>query len=268
MVRLIALGTGTALTYHHHCTFFVLDDGENYFLVDGGGGNESILCFTALSLDCTKFHYGFLSHEHTDHLFGMIYVLRMITYLIEQGKYEGDFTLYCCDVTAEKFNAICQLLLRPSEKNLIGKRFHLVVVADQEEREILGYRFRFFDIHSTKAKQYGFQMWYDCGKLLTFLGDEPLRDGCEQYIERADWMLSEAFCLYAEREIYKPEQYHHATVRQAAENARRGNVKNLVLWHTEDETTFGIRKERYTEEAKLYFNGNVFVPEDGEILML
>ena len=268
MVQLIVLGTGTALTFHHHCTFFVLDDGQDYFLVDGGGGNESVLCLTAMNVDISKLHYGFLSHAHTDHLFGMIYILRLIAYLIDQGRYEGDFTLYCNDVTACRFNQVCQLLLRPGEKNLIGHRFHVVVVADGEELILLQYHLRFFDIHSTKEKQYGFQLQYGMGNTLVFLGDEPLHPSCEPYIRHVDWMLSEAFCLYAERERYRPELYHHATVRQAAENAPRGHVKNLVLWHTEDETTCGKKKRLYTMEAKQYYQGNIFVPEDGDILTL
>ena len=41
-------------------------------------------------------------------------------------------------------------------------------------------------------------------------------------------------------------------------------VKNLLIWHTEDQT--GIkRKERYSAEAKQFYEGNVWVPEDGEV---
>ena len=36
--------------------------------------------------------------------------------------------------------------------------------------------FTFFNIGSTKAKQYGFLMEYDNGKKLVFAGDEPLKE--------------------------------------------------------------------------------------------
>ena len=43
-------------------------------------------------------------------------------------------------------------------------------------------------------------------------------------------------------------------------------VKNLVLYHTED---YGPdRKERMTREAKTVYSGNVFVPEDMESIEL
>ena len=41
-----------------------------------------------------------------------------------------------------------------------------------------------------------------------------------------------------------------------------------MIWHTEDETTFGIRKEVYTKEAKTFFDGNIYVPDDFEIIEL
>lgn len=266
MMKLIVLGTGTAITYHHHCTFFILDNGSEYFLVDGGGGNEFLLQTTAAGIDYSRMHWGFLSHEHTDHLFGMVYALRQIAYMIDLGLYEGDFTLYCNSITAEKFITVCQMILRPGEKNLIGNRFHVVTVEDGEEQEIIGCRFTFFDVGSRKAKQFGFQLQYDGKKTLTFFGDEPLRREGLKYIHDADWMLAEAFCLYSEKEYYNPYKYHHSTVKEASENAENNKVKNLILWHTEDQTTNGQRKRLYESEARQYFHGNIYVPDDGEII--
>ena len=45
------------------------------------------------------------------------------------------------------------------------------------------------------------------------------------------------------------------------------NVKNLVLWHTMD-NNISERKRLYTEEAKNYFGGNVYVPNDLDIIEL
>ena len=45
------------------------------------------------------------------------------------------------------------------------------------------------------------------------------------------------------------------------------NVKNIVLWHTKD-NNIEKRKELYTNEAKEYFKGNVYVPNDLEIIEL
>ena len=39
------------------------------------------------------------------------------------------------------------------------------------------------------------------------------------------------------------------------------NVKNLLLWHCID-NDIEKRKELFTKEAKEYFQGNVYVPDD------
>ena len=70
------------------------------------------------------------------------------------------------------------------------------------------------------------------------------------------------------KQIYNPTLYYHGTVKDACECANRFHAKNLVIWHTEDETTFGIRKEVYTKEAKTFFDGNIYVPDDFDIIEL
>ena len=47
----------------------------------------------------------------------------------------------------------------------------------------------------------------------------------------------------------------------------RLNIKNLVVWHTKD-NNIEKRKELYTKEAKEYFTGNIYVPDDLEIINL
>ena len=49
--------------------------------------------------------------------------------------------------------------------------------------------------------------------------------------------------------------------------AERNQVKNLLLWHTED-GTFGRRRELYTREAGEYYHGNIWVPDDGDLIEL
>jgi ribonuclease Z len=44
-------------------------------------------------------------------------------------------------------------------------------------------------------------------------------------------------------------------------------VRNLVLYHTEDDT-IADRKNLYTREGKAYYHGKLFVPDDLEIINL
>ncbi len=84
-------------------------------------------------------------------------------------------------------------------------------------------------------------------------------------MEGADWLLCEAFCLYKDRDIFKPYEKHHSTALDAGKLAEELKVKNLLLYHTEDKT-LNTRKARYTEEAAQGFSGVVHVPDDLEII--
>jgi len=46
-----------------------------------------------------------------------------------------------------------------------------------------------------------------------------------------------------------------------------GILQKLVLWHTEDKN-IEQRKQLYTTEGKIYYKGNVFVPNDLEVIEL
>ena len=45
------------------------------------------------------------------------------------------------------------------------------------------------------------------------------------------------------------------------------NVKNLLLYHTEDKN-IKKRKELYTAEGKQYYQGNLYIPDDLEVIEL
>lgn len=268
MKRLIVLGTGEAVCQRRHNTSFVLDNSEQYFLVDGGGGHDILTSIHEMGIAWSRLKFAFLSHEHTDHLLGMVWVVRYVAELINWNRYEGGFTLYTHQAAAEKLLTVCHLLLKPAQSVLIGKRIHVELISDAQRLTILGNRFTFFAIHSTKAPQFGFRMETPAGLSLVFLGDEPFSEYSRTYMEPCDWLLSEAFCLDSEQEYYNPHQLHHSTVRESCEMAERFHAKNLVLWHTEDETTYECRRERYTAEGKQYYSGNLVVPEDFDIIKL
>lgn len=78
--------------------------------------------------------------------------------------------------------------------------------------------------------------------------------------------MHEAFCLDEEEPIFKAYEKHHSTVKTVCETMQPLNIKNLILYHTED--THENKKELYTKEAKKYFSGNVIVPNDLEEIQL
>jgi ribonuclease Z len=105
------------------------------------------------------------------------------------------------------------------------------------------------------------------GKKVTCLGDEPYNPLCRGFVEGSDWLLCEAFCLYSQRDRFKLYEKHHSTVKEACELAQQLGVPNLVLWHTEDKH-IQERKKLYSEEGSAFYTGNLFVPDDLDVIEL
>jgi len=68
-----------------------------------------------------------------------------------------------------------------------GKR-HLIAVSDGEQRVINGWDMNFFDIHSTKEKQFDFTL-EQSGERLVCCGDEPYNLYEEKYVRQCKWPL-------------------------------------------------------------------------------
>jgi len=266
-MKLTILGTGNATVTKCYNTCFTLSEGGEHFLIDAGGGNHILRILEDKKIPLASIHHLFVSHGHTDHLLGVIWVIRMIGQAINQNKYEGNLHVYCHKELADNLTMICEMMLVKKITKLFGQRICFVTAEDGQSLQILGKRIDVFDILSTKMKQFGFVMTYENDKKLVFAGDEPLNEKLFALAQNSDWLMHEAFCLYSERERFNPYEKHHSTVKDACELARMLQIKNLLLYHTEDKNITN-RKALYTAEGKLYFDGNLFVPYDGEELTI
>ena len=251
---LILLGTGNATVTRCYNTCFAIQIGEEYFLTDTGGGNGILTQLEKAEIPLEAIHEIFISHEHTDHLLGLVWLIRMIATRMKKGQYEGDLQIYCHKELEKTIRTIVELTVQKKFCRMIGERIFFRTVKDGETKKILDYDVTFFDIRSTKAKQFGFTTKLQNGRKFTFLGDEPYQEHEEKYAENADWLLS-------------PYEKHHATVKEACEQAEALGVKNLILYHTEDKN-LAERKKLYTEEGRQYYHGNLLVPEDLERIIL
>ena len=61
------------------------------------------------------------------------------------------------------------------------------------------------------------------------------------YALGSDLMMHEAFCLYAQADIFDPYKKNHSTVKDACELAEGLGIPNLLLYHTEDRNKMCIR---------------------------
>lgn len=266
-MELVMLGTGYGTAVNCYNTCFAFRRGEETLLVDTGGGNGILRILQEQKIPLASIHHIIMTHSHSDHVLGLNWIFRVLQQAIAHDRYEGALHVYACREVLDDIVALNAILLRKKITEYYGTRILLEEITDGETREILGNQVTFFDLHSTKQTQFGHVIRTPEGIAIGVCGDEPLTAVNEHYMQGADWMLHEAFCLKDDADRFHPYEKHHSTVFDACSTAERLGVKNLVLYHTED-TDPAHRKARYTQEGQQVYHGHLYVPDDGEILRI
>ena len=264
MNKITMLGTGNALVTQCYNTCFVLDTPTTRLLVDAGGGNGVLSQLRKAGISIADIHHLFVTHAHTDHVLGVIWVIRMVA---QCKGYEGKLDVYGNDKVMKVITTIINMILAKKQLAKVAERVVFHELHDGDAFAVGDMRLTCFDIHSTKEKQYGFRAELPDGTVLACLGDEPYNQLNRPYVEHADWLMCEAFCLYADRDEFKPYEKNHSTALDAGKLANELGVKNLILYHTE-EKTLKTRRENYTREAAENFKGRIVVPDDLEVIEL
>ena len=269
--QITMLGTGNATVSQIYNTCFVLKTPSTLMLVDAGGGNGILAQLKKVNVQISDIHHLFVTHAHTDHVLGVIWVIRMVA---QCKGYEGLLHVYGNDKVMKVIKTIIDMILAKKQLAKVAERVAFHQLEDGDCFEVGDMKLECFDIQSTKEKQFGFRAELpsssdESGKplVLACLGDEPYNEQNRRCIVGADWMMCEAFCLYADRDTFKPYEKCHSTALDAGKLAEELGVKNLILYHTE-EKTLANRKENYTREAAENFKGRIFVPDDLEVIEL
>ena len=269
--QITMLGTGNATVSQIYNTCFLLQTSSTLLLVDAGGGNGILSQLKKVNVQISDIHHLFVTHAHTDHVLGVIWVIRMVA---QCKGYEGLLHVYGNDKVMKVIKTIIDMILAKKQLAKVAERVVFHQLEDGDCFEVGDMKLECFDIQSTKEKQFGFRAELpsssdESGKplVLACLGDEPYNEQNRRYIVGADWMMCEAFCLYADRDTFKPYEKCHSTALDAGKLAEELGVKNLILYHTE-EKTLANRKENYTREAAENFKGGIFVPDDLEVIEL
>lgn len=270
MNKITMLGTGNATVSQIYNTCFLLKTPSTLMLVDAGGGNGILAQLKKVNVQISDIRHLFVTHAHTDHVLGVIWVIRMVA---QCKGYEGLLHVYGNDKVMKVIKTIIDMILAKKQLAKVAERVVFHQLEDGDCFEVGDMKLECFDIQSTKEKQFGFRAELpssdESDKLLVLacLGDEPYNEQNRRYIVGADWMMCEAFCLYADRDTFKPYEKCHSTALDAGKLAEELGVKNLILYHTE-EKTLANRKENYTREAAENFKGGIFVPDDLEVIEL
>ena len=257
MERLLVLGTGAGTPINCYNMCAVLQNDEKYLLIDTGGGSQVLKQIRDVGVDFTNIHDVFISHKHIDHLLGIFYVLRYACQLMCGNKYNGKMNIYCAKEVREIIDRFVidtfhEVHIEKYNENII---FH--EIQNGEKYSIIGYDVEVLDMYSIEGIQYGFQTKLNNEKIFTFLGDVPCNEKLFDKIRNTDWVLHEE----SEKEIFKPHEKNHSTVKDVCVKMKPLGIKNLLVWHTKD-NDIENRKELYTSEAKNYYDSNFYVPND------
>ncbi|MGN0301288.1 MAG: MBL fold metallo-hydrolase [Anaerotardibacter sp.] len=159
-MKLTLLGTGHALTFKYFNTCFLLEENQELFLVDGGGGNCLFNQIEKAGYNWQSIRTVFVTHKHIDHLLGIVWYIRRVANDIVDDNFEGDVTIYSHKEVISLLTQMATNLLRPVESDLLGKRIHMVALNHGDEFSALGHNAQAFDMGSKKATQFGFVISY------------------------------------------------------------------------------------------------------------
>ena len=264
--ELIMIGTGSAFPKHSYNSCYAIKSPGGLMLVDAGGGNGVFNAINDAGIKLADIHHIFITHTHTDHILGAVWLVRGIINMNKDGEYYGGLRIYGNSSVCNALRLICELTFLASDYAHFTKNVELVEIADEYTLTINDTCIECLDVCSKNVVQTGFRMTFGCGEKLVCLGDESLTEDNLKKIKGCDTLICGAFCRYEDKDIYKPYEKHHHTVRDVAILAEKAKVKNLVLVHSEDDN-LEKRQGLYKTEASKYYSGNVFIPVDGERLV-
>lgn len=167
------LGTGNAMCTRCYNTCFYLRSEAGGILVDAGGGNGIFRQLYKAHISYEEIRHIFVTHVHTDHIFGVVWLIRKISPLIHKGKHPGKLMIYCNSEVRHALTTICQLLIPRKIQRAIGNSIILKEITDGEEIMVDDMKMTCFDLGSEKASQFGFEMLMPDGQRVVCLGDEP-----------------------------------------------------------------------------------------------
>lgn len=260
------LGTGSAFPRSSYNSCCVVDTPGLRWLVDCGGGNGIMKRLEACGIETDSLTHLFITHSHTDHILGAVWIVRSVINRHLAGAESEPFHIYANAETLEALDEICRLTLLPAHYSLYRRLTERHDIDRQKQADAGDCRLEFFDCQSENTRQSGFRMRVPGGRTLACFGDESLTERNIAEADGADMVVCGAFCSYEDRERFKPYEKHHFTVRDVALMASKARIGHLVLWHCEDITV--DRDCRYRAEASEFFGGKVSTPADGDSIAL
>jgi len=264
-MKLNFLGVGTASAIDVYNASFTIHNDNKYFLVDTGGGNYILSQLKKSNIDICDINNIFLSHIHLDHCLGLLWIIRVISKKMDIGEYIGNLNIYASKSVISDFLGMMKLVLKKPMKKL-GDRINFIEIYDGQKEIINKIEYEFIDTNPIKTEMFGFIAREESNSVI-FVGDEPLKPSLFERCKNCTLLIHESFCLDREKEELDPYRKSHCTAKDAAINAQNINANKLLIFHTMD-NDLKNRKRDYIKEAEEYFDGEVFVPDDLEEVII
>ena len=86
MYSIKMLGTGNGFTFDLFNTCFLLSNNNDFLLVDTGGSAEIVRRLKMCNIELIDVHNIFISHCHTDHILGLMWMLKRMSKIFSKGK--------------------------------------------------------------------------------------------------------------------------------------------------------------------------------------
>lgn len=266
MTKIIMLGTAAASAGKSYNTCFVIENENNYFLVDTGCSNRVLDNLKYANIELNKIHNVFISHKHMDHLLGLFWILRQITILIKKKEYNGKLNIYCNQEVSNIIMTLYKMLLRKSQADIIDNFINVITVKDNETKVIDGIKYTFFDTKTNEVNLYGFEAIIK-NKKLVFLGDEKCNPINYGRLYNADCVMHEVFCLEKDKKLSGIGASIHSSVEDVVNNLKGKKIKKLILYHSKNNDKID-KKFEFEKVGNELFDGKVIVPNDLEIIEL
>jgi len=267
MQKFYVLGTCAGISDKGFTLSGVLQHNDKCLLVDTGGGMQILKQLRLSGIKVSDIHDVFISHKHIDHLLGLIPFIRKIITAIRLGEYEGNLNIYCDKEIKEIVDYMVNATFHDIMVKLYSERVIYHILQPNQEYDVIGYKMKIIDTYSIASIQFGFEIILENNKRLFYLGDVPCATQNYDRVKNVDWVLHEAFSTSEKNKYTALVSKMHSTVADVCKNMSELGVKNLILWHTLD-NEIETRKERFLTEGKEYFDGNLYVPDDLDVIDL
>ena len=263
-MQLTFLGTSSMVpTKDRNQIAVFLSYGSEGILFDCGEGTQRQFKIAGLSL--SKVTKILISHWHGDHVLGLPGLMQTLS----STSYTGTLEIYGPLGTKKRMEKMFEAFVFDKRLSFVVKEvksgiffenngFQLEAYPLEHGIETLGFRFVEKDkrkIDMKKVKKFSIPVgpllgrlqqgneiehngkkikpddvaYMETGKIVAYVTDTVLCDGCSKAAEDADVLICES--TYSSKLVDKSEEYGHMTAKQAGQLANRANVKQLVLIH-------------------------------------